>query len=384
MIKSDVHIIGCGLSALVAAIGIKRREPQRMVVIHRKQTEINRATDPSLHVTPLPDLKQLSARTGINYAELAGLKQLHSVRLSFLTQKRGLETRDFDCGPVNVHVVYRGSFSDRLSLDSALFKQAEAERVVFAEEEIDLDSPPRGQIIIATGLSPEMFIRLGIPAKEVRGYYFREWGGSKEVSAWEFHAPQLSHDYCYGAEMAGLKFGAMLDTLGNRTGCFREFIKAFEDELGEHHVWVESPRAFVPNSKVPYFYVDDLRAGRLILAGTISPGMMDPVFYFGILGAIMSGTVAAKAVVEGFDAAQQDFLEITANFKRAAFFRRLLDKIPPFLLEEAYDLMVHRKIRGATIFNHVQSIPTIHRGIGLIEGLPGLTGYISQNLHLLQ
>ena len=384
MIKKDVHIIGCGLSALVAAIGIKRREPQRTVVIHQKQTEINRATDPSLHVTPLPDLGQLSARTGINFSALAGLKHLPSVRLSFLTKKRGLETGDFNCGPVNVHVVYRGGFLDELSLDSALFKRAEAENVAFTKDEIDLDLPPKGQTIIATGLWPEMFTRLDIPAKVVRGYYFREWEEDNEVSAWEFHAPRLSHDYCYGAQMSGLKYGAMLDTLGNHKGSFRRFIKAFEEELGKHHDWVEAPKIFVPNSKTPYFYVDDLRAGRLILAGTISPGMMDPVFYFGILGAIMSGSVAAKAVVEGFDAAQQDFLEITANFKRAAIFRRLLDKIPPFLLEQAYDLMVHREIRGATVFNYLQNNPLVSRGIGSIEGLPGLTGYISQNLHLLR
>lgn len=375
----NVHIIGGGLSALTAANILRARAVD--VTVHCKTTPVDTVTQRSVHVTPF-SMADLTLRSGIDFSQLPGIKALDTVEAAVYTSARGFRSAVVNSRLFSFHAIYRGVHSDQLSIDSGLFRLALARGVEFTQDPVDLNNPPPGQVILATGLTPETYTKLGIPTKKINGYFYRSAVSLNELSARIFFCPGILKDYFYSGRLNGIEFGGVFDSTGALPAKFREFITVFSKYYREEHEWVSAPQLAVPDTNKAFFYQDYPKGGRVILAGTVAPGMIDPVFYFGIVGVIKSGCIAADAVLSGIPKAQKEFDSATANYSAAVRFRRFYDRLPGTMVEKIYDSIAHGEIAGYRALNALKKYPFVYqwavRTLG--EGIPGMAGYLADNL----
>jgi hypothetical protein len=376
-IPGIVHIMGGGLSAMVAAATIKARQPRIEVVIYSQPTDMDKV-HPSIHVTPFP-IAELTVKTGLDFAATPGIKPLDSVEVSINTREKGQEQATVDCRPFGVQLIYRGDRADINSLDHWLYQHAAALGVRFCEDSLSLDNPPTGQLVMATGLTPASYQRLNISAKEINGFFYRRKCAPDERSAQLAFYPELIRtEYFYSGQLNGLEYGLVFDSTAKRNCDLAGYLNSRPD-IQE---WRPAPTVCVPDLTKPFFYKDLPRTGRVLLAGTISPGMMDPLFYFGITGAVFSGYLVAKAVTEGVPQAEQEFRGITANFQKAAKLRQLLEQLPAETLEQVYGSIAHGKLAGRKTYEIFQLFPFLYQFplSYFAEAIPGMKRYLSDHL----
>jgi hypothetical protein len=157
--SGKVHILGAGLSGLVAAVNVARAGREVLVIEGAKRLGGMGGLHPSVHTTPI-DPAWMSEQVGID------LKPAFHPIQNFLM---GINEKTFRLNPAQMHAVERGARG--ASIDSLLYNLALAAgvRFEFGTRLKDLRSLPKGSIV-ATGLLPEMYDYLQIPFEIPRGF----------------------------------------------------------------------------------------------------------------------------------------------------------------------------------------------------------------------
>jgi flavin-dependent dehydrogenase len=308
--KDEVTIYGAGMSGLIAAIDLARKGYG--VTVHDREGGFGGDSiyNPSTHTTSI-DVERTSEYIGIDVSPV--FHRLEHCPFYFH------ETR-FD-PPLEIMDMYTVERGNRpTSLDTLLYEEAKKLGVEFRfnsplrKEDIP-HLPPN--TIIACGLTPSVYEMLGIPYLRWYGWISRgEIGFSNRSWIW---VDEVITEYGYLSSCNNYYFNLLFSI----RPVDRKALSKYQDfmvrrEGVEHREW-----RYVSGA-VPIASPDNPRLFHdgIILAGTIS-GAMDPFFWFGILGALVTGKTAAMAVYDRAKA-EEDFLRFNRGFKKGYTFKNKL------------------------------------------------------------
>ncbi|MEW5945850.1 MAG: NAD(P)-binding protein [bacterium] len=338
----EIQVHGAGLSGLTAAINLARAGFRVVVFEREKDVGGSPQFHPSAHLTPMHGPSTWEY-IGIDLGAFFGRVDGFNVHVG---------DRRFAMDPSELYVVERGGRNT--SLDRFLYGEALKLGVEF-----EFNSPITPEklsripekSIIATGLHPEMFKALGIPS--VKFEYFIAVGkaepGNLSFGFWNHYTP----DYGYVAITNGL----MLALVFSRVKIKRDTGEKFARQLRETEgIEIKKWRFYSgANPLRPTLF-----AGKHVVAGNLG-GMMEPVFTFGIVGALHSGRIAALAVADP-PKAVSDFREFTKA-------HRVLRRVPPVV--RATPWFARRALLSAML-NNPDRFKTLTNYI--MKGIPGYKG----------
>lgn len=338
----EIQIHGAGLSGLTAAINLAKAGVK--VVVFEREKDIGGSPQyhPSAHLTPMHGPSTWEY-IGIDLDKYFGRVGEFNVYIG---------DRKHEMDPSELYVVERGG--RKSSLDYHLFEEAQKLGVDFQfNSPVDADKVadlPENSII-ATGLHPEMFRALKIPT--VKFEYFIAVGKAKKgnysYGYWNHYTP----DYGYVAITNELLLALVFSRVKIKKDTGERFRKQLLETEGlDYKKW----RSFSGSNPVR----PTLFAGKHIVAGNVG-GMMEPVFTFGIVGALHSGRIAALAVIDR-EKAVRDFKEFTKV-------HRVLHKIPPMIRMTPWFV---RKVMLNAMLNNPDrfSLATEY----IMKGIPGYKG----------
>ncbi len=307
-----VNIYGAGMSGLIAAINLARDGYE--VVVHDREKGYggDPQYNPSTHTTPF-DVKKTSEYIGIDVSSV-----FHELmRCPFYFHDTRIETPQ-SMFKDSMYTVERGNRPT--SLDTLLYKECNELGVQFSWEDPlkkeDIGKLPKNTII-ACGLTPSVYEMLDIPYLRWYGWINRGEIGFSGLS-WIW-LDEGNTEYGYLSSVNNYYFD-LLFSIKHVSKESLEKYKSFmvRNEGVEHKAeWIYSGGA------VPIARPDNPRLFHkdLILAGTLS-GAMDPMMWFGILGATVTGKVAALAITDR-ERAIRDFHRFTRFFKPAFFMKNM-------------------------------------------------------------
>jgi len=306
--NSQVTIYGAGMSGLVAAINLARDGYE--VTLHDKEAQYGGDSmyNPSTHCTPI-DVKRTSEYIGIDVSSVF----YPLVECPFYFH----DTRSNAPHDI-LYSVERGNRPT--SLDTLLYKQALDLGVKFEfrsplkKEAID-KLPPR--TIAACGLTPAAYSILEIPSLTWYAWISRGEIGFSDYS-WIWWDECIT-EYGYLSSANNYYFDLLFSIRPiDRKGLDRYKRFMVRNEGIEHDNW-EYVKGVVPiaSRNNPRLFHKNI-----IMCGTVS-GYMDPFGWFGILGALISGKIAAMAVSDP-KGAQAEFDRFIRYFKRVYFFKKYL------------------------------------------------------------
>ena len=336
----QIQIHGAGLSGLVAAINLAKAGYR--VVVFERENYIGGSPQyhPSAHMTPMH---------GPSTWEYIGIDlDRFFAPLDRFTVYIG--EKDFNMDPTPLFVVERGG--RKSSLDYFLFTEAQKLGVDFQFSAPitpeKLSSLPENSII-ATGLHPEMFQALKIPTVTFQYHIAtgRAPKGNLCFGYWDHYTP----DYGYVAITNELLLALVFARVRIKKDAGELFRKRIQDTEG---LDITRWRHFSGSNPLR----PTLFAGKLIVAGNLA-GMMEPLFTFGIVGALHSGRIAAMAVMDR-ERALKDFKEFTRHHV-------LLHKIPPVIRKTPWLL------RKALLIKMLQNPERFGWATDYISG--GIPGY---------
>lgn len=300
--NNEVTIYGAGMSGLIAAVNLAR--VGYAVTVHEKEAGYggSQLYNPSTHVTPIDPVKT-SEYIGIDISPafhqvLACPSYFHDTKVMF---------------PVyGIYAVERG---DRpTSLDTLLYQEClKHENIKF-----EFDSPlKRDDIktlppntIIACGLIPSAYDIMDVPYLRWYGWISRGEIGMHSY-AWLWWDECIS-EYGYFSAVNDYYFDLLFSIRKVGKDCLKKYQQFMVRNEGiEHDNW-----DYVSGA-VPLGSPDNPRLfwKGAIMCGTMS-GAMDPMLWFGISGAIVTGKVAAMAVSDPAKA-MQEFERFTRWYKPA-------------------------------------------------------------------
>ncbi|PKQ27681.1 MAG: hypothetical protein CVT63_06735 [Candidatus Anoxymicrobium japonicum] len=297
--KEKADVFGAGMSGLIAAINLAREGYS--VTVHDREPGYggSRLYNPSTHVTPL-DPQKTSEYIGIDISP--AFHPVQACPAYFHDTKVML--------PVGgVYAVERG---DRpTSLDTLLYNECKGLSIKFEFDSKltgdDLSSLPPNSVI-ACGLTQSAYEMLEIPYLPWHGWISR---GKLEVGsyAWLWFDECVT-EYGYFSAVNGYYFNLLFSTHEVEKPCldkYRSFM--VRNEGIEHESW-EYVSGVVPLARPdnPRLFWNDA-----VLCGTIS-GAMDPMLWFGISGALVTGKVAAIAIMDK-ERGAAEFNRFTRRFK---------------------------------------------------------------------
>ncbi|MDD5223011.1 MAG: NAD(P)-binding protein [bacterium] len=344
-----IQILGAGLSGMIAGIDLAKRDYEVTILDGAPGIGGLGNFHPSTHATAI-DGPAAWRYIGMDLSQ--NFRPSKSFRVYFGENGYELDSSD-------LVAVERGARES--SFDTYLYKEAQKLGIKFEfSQQIKKhqDLPPGS--IIASGLFPEMFHSLGIPALKCYGWATR-MPMEREPEVVVYFDSYVG-DYYYSTVTNGIFFSMFFQRSdiprANADRC-REFLKRHEN--------LETPDWFHCTNYVP---MGSARSPRLfaadkILAGTLA-GMMDPIFLFGINGAVLSGRIAARAVYEP-EQARNDFKFYSRNFAMNYRARKIMELIPPRL-----------RVRGGKRF---LSLPESIRGKMMRGDKVGIPGVGSFNLY---
>ncbi len=306
--QGDISVYGGGMSGLIAAIDLARHGYE--VVVHEREKGFggDNAYNPSAHTTSI-DVERTSEYVGID---------LRPVFHPLLACPYYFHETTFypPLSNLDLYTVERGNRKG--SLDSLLYKEAKDVGVRFKFHsplrKEDLADLPENTIV-ACGLTPSVYEMLDIPYLRWYGWCSRgEIGFGNRSWIW---MDEVISEYGYLSSCNNYYFDFLFSVRHvDRSALdkYREFISRREG--------IEHPDDWTYISgAVPLARVDNPRLFHkgLILCGTMS-GTMDPFFWFGILGALVSGKMAAMAVYDRTRAIE-DFEHFNSRFSKAFWFK---------------------------------------------------------------
>ena len=305
-----IHILGAGLSGMVAAITLARKGREVLVIEGEKRLGGMHHDMPSVHTTPI-DPAWMSDQVGIDVTSA-----FHPIK-SFVTV---VGNRMYALNPGPMHAIERGS--RKSGIDQLLYDQACEAGVQFEFGTFlkDLREIPLGSII-ATGLDASMYDYLESPFEITRGYAGTQktdkepWAGGLMAS----YTKDYFYANCANNLMYGLFFSRGKVQVETLEMCKRDIKEKFDLEIPNWEYF--TGRVPTGSAKNPRLYQDGY-----VLAGTLS-GAMDPGALFGIHGAILSGKLAAMAVDDP-DRAMKEFKEMNKHYRISYYLRRFLSHVP--------------------------------------------------------
>jgi hypothetical protein len=310
-------VVGAGLSGLVAAINLAREG--RDVLVLEKEERIGGSPlyHPSPEGTPV-DLPALSRYTGIEISNA-----VYSLKVGRAVVYGEMVPIDMDA--LSACMIERGPRNS--SLDSYLYGLALAERVRFefghpvVSPGDFAELPP--DTVVSTGLYFEGFDALEVPYLTSFHYVARKTLADKEGNHVTVYHGRFTRDYSYTSSVNGIAFAHVFQ----RSPIGRGELEAFMEQVfiseglefeGWEHFTFPVPAASAENPR--------LFAGDKILAGSLA-GCMESCMFFGILGALVSGKIAAVAVSDKARALEE-FELATARFRAAYTLRRAASMLP--------------------------------------------------------
>ncbi len=324
------EIVGAGLSGLVAAVNLARAGYE--VTVYEKEEVPGGAP----HVRPDPagspfDFGKIENYCGVDIEPSA--KSIEESHFVVWGRKYRLDPKP----GVPLYMVERGSRDG--SIDQQLTRLAldEGVRIEYGR---DFESPeaydalPEGSIV-ATGFWNTGFVGLGLPFQ--KGYaYFANGPANRDETTVTIYMDDYTKDYAFSSTMNGIAF-AMLFQKGKeltREGC-RKFARQVEDHEGfGFDNWTLDTRAAIPHV---YPWSPRLFHKGKIVAGTLA-GVIEPVMNFGMLGALVSGKIAATASENPLKA-RLEFARLNAAFAPLWGIRRIADHTPRPLVKAACHAM---------------------------------------------
>ncbi|MDD5749150.1 MAG: NAD(P)-binding protein [Actinomycetota bacterium] len=314
-------VVGAGLSGLVAAINLVREGREVLVLEREKCIGGSSLYHPSPQGTPV-DIEALKRYIGVDI----------SPALSYFESKTFVFGKEItvDSEAISARLLERGPRST--SLDSLLYDIAvkEGVRFKFGQELVSQDDfaklPP--DTIVATGLHFEGFDSMRVDYLTSFHYAARKKTGDDKPPHVTIYEDDFTPDYAYTTSLNGIVFAHCFARvpIGNRTlEAFKESI--YRNEGLEFDEWIDFtfpvPAARISNPS--------LFSGNKILAGTIG-GFIEPFMFFGIHGALVSGKIAAMAVMDK-DRAIEEARIATSAFKGAYILQKVLRYQPRFSKE---------------------------------------------------
>ncbi|MFH1150798.1 MAG: FAD-dependent oxidoreductase [Actinomycetota bacterium] len=329
----QVTIVGAGLAGLTAAI-ILAREGHEVTVLEQEKaiggaslyaSEVSSHELSFADMTPL-DLDAMSRYLGFSLSRpddpqpLPFCNPLPSLRLRVYGKTVELPLPD----DVHMKMVERGSRPS--SLDTYLSRLATDSGVNFSfgtqvRTRKDFGDLPPGSIV-ATGMFTEAFDALDIPYTRAYGLFA---GGTAPDGRSPFcvaYYDEHTRDYAYYATANGTGAAVLFQRGKPLSSAAVEWFprQLLEDEGIEFPHWHSIDN--LAGTPTGSFSNPRLFCRDLILAGTLS-GMQDPTMVLGVHGALVSGRIAATAVLDR-EGAAREFHRMNRWWRLAYLTRRLL------------------------------------------------------------
>ncbi len=317
---APIHVLGAGLSGMIAALHLVRQGNEVLVLEGHSGIGGLKGVHPSAHTTPIDPL-WVSEYLGLDIT--SSFKPILDFRL-------GVLNRLYSCRTTTLYCVERG---DRpTAIDTMLYNECLRYGVKFEFNTIVKDPyelPPNS--ILATGLHREMFEALGIPYETVYSFWMTADRSSELFSSLKAEFEQLlvgylyayTTDYFYVTAMNNLWYALLFSRRPLHKTHLEQCIASVEDRLG---VRLSGWKYLTGAVSTKCLTNPRLFVGDKILAGSLS-GSMDPFYLFGIHGALLTGKIAALAVHQP-EEAQAEFKKINRFFIPALLQRRLYELNP--------------------------------------------------------
>jgi hypothetical protein len=297
--SNEATIYGAGMSGLIAAVNLAREGYD--VTVYDKEPGFggSKLYNPSTHVTPL-DPVATSNYIGIDISP--AFHEVLACPAYFHDTKVMLPTR-------GVCAVERGNRPT--SLDSLLYKECEGLPIKFEWNskltKKDLANLPPNTVI-ACGLTPSAYDMLDIPWLKWYGWISRGEIGIGSY-AWLWFDECIT-EYGYLSAVNNYYFDLLFSIREIDRSSLDKYQSFIVRREGiEHKNW-EYVAGAVPIASPdnPRLFWKDA-----VLCGTIS-GAMDPMLWFGISGALVTGRVAALTVMDR-ERGIADFESLTRYFR---------------------------------------------------------------------
>jgi flavin-dependent dehydrogenase len=305
-------VVGAGLAGMVAAINLAKAGYEVTVLEAEARIGGSRQLHPSLHITPI-DKRKVWEYIGVDLDDCFVAPKVFRMYLGHL---------GFDIFPDDMSTVERGPRPS--SVDTRLHELAVEAGVAFdfgrridRLEDLPLDT------IIATGLDPPMFEILGLPYRDIPSRHVFKPTELDRYGLGIFS--EYASEYFYAAALNRLFYGMLpLEEPPDPNHLSRlvRDLKAWEEIDIPETEW--RPVVF----RVPLGGPANLRLFHQdkILAGTIA-GMMDPFFLFGIHGALVSGRIAALAVMDK-EKGRAEFARVNRYFTQTFRAKQVYERLP--------------------------------------------------------
>lgn len=346
---AEVIIVGGGLAGMTAAINLARRGHDVVVLEREERIGGSPLYHPSGQGSPLK-LEALHSYLGFEITP--GIEPIRE-----MTEIAGGKALPIDPSLINSYFFERGPRST--SLDSYLYELASEAGVEFRfgtpviSQEDMAQLPPN--TIVATGLHFEGFDALRVPY--LTSYHFTYKGTcDPDLNYVHMFHDTYTSDYGYTSAFRGIRYVHLFNrrepiSLSSRDR-FAEHVAEFDGfEVPEFSEFTfPVPAATIKN---PRIFV-----GSKILAGTLA-GAMDPVAFFGLQGALVSGKIAATAV-EDKERGWREFTKCVSAFPTAYVLTRLKEMQP-----------LPASVLGFRIvFQNFARLKLVQRI--MVEGIPGM------------
>jgi hypothetical protein len=352
---AGVTIVGAGLAGMTAAINLARRGHTVKVLEREERIGGSGLYHPSGQGSPLR-LKELCAYIGFDISP--GIEPIRAMK-----EVAGGKVLKIDPSLINSYFFERGPRAS--SLDNHLYGLAREAGVDFefgcpVESREDMAALPPNTIV-ATGLHFEGFDALGVPYLTSHHLTYKGTCDPGLNYVHMFHDTYTS-DYGYTSAFRGIRYVHLFNrrrplSLHDRE-CFAEQVARLDgiEVPGWNEFTFPVPAASI---KTPRIFTADK-----ILAGTLA-GAMDPVAFFGLSGALVSGKIAALAI-EDKEVAWREFRRCVSSYPVAYVLARLKELQPASLSVLGYRVVFHDFERNRPAQR------------ALVEGMPGYRCLVRQ------
>ncbi len=314
----EVIVVGAGLAGLTAAVNLARDGFEVTVLEKEKRHGGRPEFRPDGAASPF-DLAALEAYTGIDITPACS--HLDSVSMRIFGRKATVEHHQGS----EMFLVERGPRAT--SLDTLLYDNATGAGVRF-EFDKKIKSPsdvadlPEGSIM-ATGLEVYGFEAMQIPYVPFWGWFAKGLVDDQSTRAWAY-IDDFTVDYAFTTLVNGAAFALLFQRTRPLCAAAKEKYMRFVEEDGLSLTgWRDLYGGAAPHAS-PANPV--LFKNNMIVAGTLG-GVMEPMLNFGMLGAMISGRIAAMAVTDRARA-YDEFLKLTRFYKWSFRLKRLHDRSP--------------------------------------------------------